>query len=444
MTYRKAPLALACIAASLLAQACVQYVPEGEYPPPPPPQPPPYPAPPAASQPAPAQDYREVDALMAPIALYPDPLIAIMLPASTLPSEIAAASSYLVQYGDMTRIDSQPWDPSVRALAHYPTVIAWMAQNIAWTEAVGSEFASSPAEAMDSIQRLRARAWAAGTLSSTPQQEVFSDDGAIDILPAQPDELFVPAYDPDVVYPDEPYYGYGGPFMYFGSPFPAGIWLDYAFDWHRHRVWSGFRGRWHDHGGWRAPHFDGDQPPEGARSWHPRHGSPGDAGQGRGAVRAAAPVPRAMPGAPKPPPAHMRSTLPRPAQPAPAFAPGKPAQAGAAGPKDRPRLGAPTAQEEPARQAGSTTANGNTRPPGAEARGSAPLGPGGAVRAGNAPAPMRPAPPPAPGSRDMRAPAQAPARTPSAPSVAHAAPAPAAAPAPSSSSSSSGTNQPQK
>jgi hypothetical protein len=417
MTYRKAPLPLACIAASLLAQACVQYVPEGGYPPPPPP--PPYSAPSAAA--APAQDYREVDALMAPIALYPDPLIAILLPASTLPSEITAASAYLVQYGDMARIDSQPWDPSVRALAHYPTVVAWMAQNIEWTEAVGSEFSSSPSEAMDSIQRLRARAWAAGTLSSTPQQQVYSDDGAIDILPAQADELYVPAYDPDVMYPDEPYYGFNGPFMYFGSPFPAGIWLDYAFDWHRHRVWSGCRDGWRDHGGWRAPRFDAGQAPAGARSWHPR---PGHTGPGRGARATAVPVPRSMPGAPKPPASRVRSAIPRPAQPAPGISKGQPAPEGAA-PRDRPRLGVQPASEGPARQAGSAPGNGAARPTGTEARGSAPT---------------RPAPPPAPGSREMRAPA--PARTSAAPSAAHSAPAPAAAPAPSSSSS--GNNQPQK
>jgi hypothetical protein len=352
---------------------------------------------------------------MAPIALYPDPLIAIMLPASTQPSQIAAASAYLVQYGDMIRIDSQPWDPSVRALAHYPTVITWMAQNLEWTEALGSEFASSPAEAMDSIQRLRARAWAAGTLSSTPQQQVFSDDGAIDILPTPDDALYVPAYDPSLMYPDEPYYGFDGPFMLFGGPFPAGIWLAYSFDWHHHRVWHGNGGEWHQHGGWRAPHF-GDQPPEGAQPWHPRRGGPGETRTPGVKSGAAAPAPRLMPGAPKPPPpSRARITLPRPAQPAPVVGPAQPAPGASAIPKERPRLGAP--------------AEG------------APQGPAGSAHANSAPPQPRPAPPPAPGTGGTRAPASAPARAQAAPAAAHAAAAPAAS---SSSSSSSSDRQPQK
>jgi hypothetical protein len=410
MTSRNAPFALVCIAASLLAQACVQYVPEASAPPPPPP----YPAPSAEAQPAaPAQDFSKVDALVAPIALYPDPLIAILLPASTQPAEITAAAAYLVQYGDVTRIDSQPWDPSVRALAHYPTVLAWMAQNIAWTEALGSEFASSPAEVMDSIQRLRARAWAAGTLSSTPQQQVFSDDGAIDILPAQADELYVPAYDPSLMYPDEPYYGFDGPFMLFGGPFAAGIWLDYAFDWRRHRVWAGEHDGWGGHGGWRAPYFGGDQPPPGARPWHPRHGGPGNSSPGGGKQGTVAPAPRLMPGVPPAPrPAYARSIVPRPAGPAPAVGAAQPAADGSASPRERPRLGVPGVPAVP------------------EAHGSAPQGPAGAARSSGAPAPMRPAPPPAPRGGESRAPA----------SGGRAASAPAASSSPSSGSE----HQPQK
>jgi len=419
MSCRKAPFPLVCIAACLLAQACVQYLPpEGASSPPPPP-PPPYPAPPPEAQPAaPNHDTREVDALMAPIALYPDPLIAILLPASTQPSEIAAASAYLVQYGDMSRIDSQPWDPSVRALAHYPTVIAWMAQNLEWTKALGSEFASSPAEAMDSIQRLRARAWAAGTLSSTPQQQVFSDDGAIDILPTPDDALYVPAYDPSLMFPDEPYYGFDGPFMLFGGPFAAGIWLDYSFDWRHHRVWHGNGGEWHQHGGWRAPYFGGDQPPQGARPWHPRHGDLSEPKPGGAKNGNAAPAPRLMPGAPKlPPPLRARITEPRPAQPAPAVGAAQPVPGTSATPKERPRLGVPVE--------------------------GAPQGPAGAAHTNSAPARARPAPPPAPGTSGARAPASAPARAQAAPASAHAAAAPAVSSS-SSSSSSSSDHQPQK
>ena len=447
MTSRKVPFPLVCIAASLLAQACVQYVPDEGVPPPPPP-PPPYPAPSAEVRPvAPARDVREVDALMAPIALYPDPLIAILLPASTQPAEISAAAAYLVQYGSATGIDSQPWDPSVRALAHYPTVLAWMAQNLPWTEALGSEFASSPEEAMDSIQRLRARAWAAGTLTTTPQQQVFSDDGAIDILPAQDDELFVPAYDPNLMYPDEPYYGSDGPFMVFGGPFPAGIWLAYSFDWHRHRVWEGDHGGWHKHGGWHPHPSNGDQPPPGARPWHPRRGGPGTAGPGGGPHGAAASAPRPMTGAPHPQATRTPAVIPRPVQHAPAARPAPAAPEGPTTPRDRPRLGvtpAPAAGQPAQRQAATAPASGTPKPQGTDARATPPQGPAGTTRTNRAQAPARPAPPPVPRGFETRAPAPAPSRAQAAPAAAHSAPAPAPAASAPSSSSSGSDRQPQK
>jgi hypothetical protein len=111
--------------------------------------------------------------LLGPIALYPDPLLALILPASTVPEDIRAASAYLVQYADTTRIDSQPWDPSVRALAHYPAGrrMDGRQHRVDAGRRLG-EFLASPAEVMQSIQRLRARALAAGALKSTPQQQV--------------------------------------------------------------------------------------------------------------------------------------------------------------------------------------------------------------------------------------------------------------------------------
>ena len=163
----------------------------------------------------------------------------------------------------------QPWDPSVRALAHYPTVVAWMASNMDWTQALGSAFSSDPNSVMDAVQRLRARAQAAGTLATTPQQEVMTDDGEIEIVPAQDNVIYVPVYDPEGVYSGNPYYGYGGPFITFGEPCPAGIWLSYSFDWRSHRVWAGGR----EHEGWRQPHTGVDHAPPGAHSWHPPTGA---------------------------------------------------------------------------------------------------------------------------------------------------------------------------
>jgi hypothetical protein len=426
MTYRKAPFALVCVVASLLMQACVQYYPEAAYPPPP--QPPPYPA----QAPAPAGAMSAVEELVAPIALYPDPLLAIILPASTAPSDITAAAAYLVQYGDPSRIDSQPWDPSVRALAHYPMVIAWMAQNLDWTAALGSEFASSPAEVMDAVQRLRARARTAGTLVSTPQQEVLSDGSEIEIIPAQPDAVYVPEYDPGVVYSDDPYNGYG-PAIYFGEPFLPGIWLDYSLDWRGRRVWAGDRDGWRDHGRWHAAHFDGDRAPAGAHRWHPRQGAPQSVQAGginRGRAVAA---PRPMQGAPRPQATQDRARGPRPGQAQSAPTPVHPAPSASAPPRERPRLGppaAPAAPKGPERPPTRPPAGVPQRPGVNEQHAAAPQSPAGAARTAPGPAAHQAAAPPA---RGAHAPAAAPAR------AQRSAPA-AAAPAPSSSS---GTKQPQ-
>lgn len=302
-------LAALGLAAALLSQACLQSLSAADDSAPPPPAygeaPPPPPAPPGAMS--------ALETLLAPVALYPDPLIALILPASTFPDQVSAASAYMIQYGDPTQIDSQPWDPSVKALAHYPTVITWMAQNMDWTEALGSAFQSSPSDVMLSIQSLRARAWASGALASTPQQQVYSSDGDIEILPAQPDVLYVPVYDSDVVYSDVSYSGYGGPFINFGSPYPAGAWLTFCFDWSGHSVWVAGPGAWRGPGGWHRPPFSGGRGPQGARPWqapsNPVRGHSGAPASRGGSV----PQPRPMPGAPNPPPAHFRNSNPSPA-----------------------------------------------------------------------------------------------------------------------------------
>ncbi|HSY53393.1 MAG TPA: DUF3300 domain-containing protein, partial [Opitutaceae bacterium] len=160
-----------------------------------------------------APDYapEDLDQLLAPIALYPDPLIALILPASTVPSDVTLAAGYLNENGDPAQIDNQGWDASVKALAHYPDVIKWMAANLEWTQAVGDAFVQQPADVMKSIQQLRARARAAGTLVDTAQQQVvMDDDGNISIVPAQPEIIYVPEYDPDAVYVE------GGPPLAYG------------------------------------------------------------------------------------------------------------------------------------------------------------------------------------------------------------------------------------
>ncbi|MGA3006963.1 MAG: DUF3300 domain-containing protein [Opitutaceae bacterium] len=200
-----------------------------------------------------AQSYapEDLDQLLAPIALYPDPLVALILPASTAPSDLSDAARYLQANGDPGQIDSQPWDDSVKALAHYPDVVEWMAANPDWTQALGAAFVQQPDDVMASIQQLRAQARAAGTLVDTPQQSVVLEDENICIIPAQPNVIYVPAYDPEAVYED------GGPPLAFDAGWPVGVWLGFECDWAGRGIRTGV---WHPGWDWRRSHFAGNRP----------------------------------------------------------------------------------------------------------------------------------------------------------------------------------------
>jgi len=183
----------------------------------------------------------ELNDLLAPIALYPDPLIAQILPAATFIDQVDEAARYVSQYGQAARIDDQPWDVSVKAVAHYPNVLFMMDQKYDWTVSLGQAFVNQQQDVMDAIQRLRAEAQAANNLVSTPQQQVVVEDGIISIVPAVPDVIYIPQYDPLVVYVEQPYPSYG--FVTFGAGFTIGVWLNRDCDWHRHRVYyHGWRG----------------------------------------------------------------------------------------------------------------------------------------------------------------------------------------------------------
>jgi len=175
----------------------------------------------------------QLDQLLGPIALYPDPLIAEILPASTLPTQIVLADRYVSAGGDPNQIDQQPWDPSVQALARYPNVLQWMDQNLDWTTELGQAFLNQQQDVMDSIQRLRQSAYNLGNLQSTPQQQVINDGGYIEIVPVDPQLIYVPVYQPDQVYYQT---AGGGPFITFGIGFPIGLWLDCDFDWGHHNI----------------------------------------------------------------------------------------------------------------------------------------------------------------------------------------------------------------
>ena len=244
----------------------------------------------------------QLDQLTGPIALYPDPLIAQILPAATQPSQVAVAYNYIASGGDPNMIDQQPWDSSVKALAHYPDALKTLNDNLPWTTQLGQAFLNQPSDVMDSVQRLRAQAQQLGNLANTPQETVDEDDGDIEIMPTDPNMLYVPTYDPGLIFYTP---CYGRPFITFGVGFGIGLWLNHDFDWHGHNVitWGAGHPRpanwWHEPPAQRHADFGH------ATVWRPDArvggrviGRPvavrGDRGFVNREVRVAAPAPRAV------------------------------------------------------------------------------------------------------------------------------------------------------
>ncbi len=211
----------------------------------------------ARAEPAPLTP-AQLDDLLSPVALYPDPLIALILPASTFPTDVVMAARYLKAGGDPRSIDDQPWDDSVKALARYPDVVKWMDENLAWTRQLGEVFERQPAALLTSTQRLRAAARTAGNLASTPEQTVVVEREVIRIVPSRPDVIYVPVYDPLVVYrPRVANIYHTTPVLRFGDPCRTGFWLSYHCDWTYNTVWMVSRPYrveiWSNHPRWACP-----------------------------------------------------------------------------------------------------------------------------------------------------------------------------------------------
>jgi len=211
------------------------------------------PPPPTGDASGPLQQLPPLDQLLAPIALYPDPLVALILPASAFPNQIQAVAA------NLNGADDPSYDSSIQGLAHYPQIINWLNANLDWTQQLGGAFASSPSDVMNAIQDLRQRARAAGTLVPSNYEQVVVDAGnQIEILPVQPEAVSIPTYDPSVVYWSPPP-GYDGNYFTWSEPYPIGAWVTYDFDWQQHALWYG---DWYtyrrDHGGWNRP-LDGAQ-----------------------------------------------------------------------------------------------------------------------------------------------------------------------------------------
>lgn len=175
----------------------------------------------------------QLERLLAPIALYPDPLIAIILPAATFPADLVIASRFLHSGGSPEAIEGQPWDDSVKALARYPEVLKWMDDNLVWTRRLGEAFAQQPADTLTATQRLRAAARAAGTLRDTPEQRIVLEQENVRILPAQAEFIHVPIYDPVHVYRPHTVHAHPthGTVIRFTRGYRTGYWLSYHCNW---------------------------------------------------------------------------------------------------------------------------------------------------------------------------------------------------------------------
>jgi hypothetical protein len=272
---------------------------------------------PAKAAPAYTQQTPEqLQQLVAPIALYPDSLVAQVLAASTFPEQVVEADRWVQAHPDLKgedlgkAVDQQPWDPSVKALAAFPSVLGNMDKNLSWTSSLGDAYYNQQQDVMDAVQVMRKKAQDAGNLKTTPQQTVATQDNDITIEPTDPDEVYIPAYNPWLVYGYPvaawpgwyPYPGiwFGGPYLSFGLGFGIGWWGGFGwgwghwgFDWHNHyavynhgRYYSGsrtfynrggfaraggVRGGGFDRGGARP--FDGNR--QAARGYAAPHGQSG-------------------------------------------------------------------------------------------------------------------------------------------------------------------------
>jgi hypothetical protein len=149
----------------------------------------------------------ELQQLVAPIALYTDALVAQVLGASTFPDQIAAAASWLQQNSSLTgttlmeTVNTQPWDPSVKALTQFPSVLGNLAANLSWTSSLGEAYSTQAADVMAAVQVLRAKALAAGNLKSGAQLKVVQESPQVIVIqPVNPQVVYVPMYNPAVVY----------------------------------------------------------------------------------------------------------------------------------------------------------------------------------------------------------------------------------------------------
>ncbi len=199
-----------------------------------------------APPPAPAQlTPEQLQELVAPIALYPDALVAQILAASAYPTQIVEAQRFLQQNPNLQgqtlgdAVNQQAWDPSVKALTQFPSVLANMDKNLSWTSELGDANVNQPQDVMDAIQFMRQKAEQAGNLKSTPQETVANQGGTVVIQPANPQVVYVPEYNPELVYGYPvplwpgfyPWWGISTPFISFGIGFNLFPFFHFGWGW---------------------------------------------------------------------------------------------------------------------------------------------------------------------------------------------------------------------
>jgi hypothetical protein len=185
----------------------------------------------ARAQDAPRLGAEQIEQLVAPIALYPDALVAQILMASTYPLEIVSAARWSKANSKLKgkeledALQKQPWDPSVKSLTAVPQVLAMMNEKLDWTQKLGDAFLAQQKEVMDGVQRLRTRAQAAGNLKTSKEQVITTEQvdctTIIKVEPANPQVVYVPTYNPTVIYGPWPYPAYP-PYYYYPPGYVAG------------------------------------------------------------------------------------------------------------------------------------------------------------------------------------------------------------------------------
>jgi Spy/CpxP family protein refolding chaperone len=168
----------------------------------------------------------ELEQILAPIALHPDSLVTQILMASTYPLEVVQADRWIKQNASLkgdaltAALEKQEWDPSVKSLVNFPQVVTMMSEQLEWTQKVGDAFLADQKQVLDTIQSLRAKAQASGNLQTTKEQTIIVEEKIIKIEPANPQVVYVPTYNPTVVYGAWPYPAYP-PYAYYPPGYVA-------------------------------------------------------------------------------------------------------------------------------------------------------------------------------------------------------------------------------